>query len=526
MWRRSVLLVVLVVSSFSLSSIHAQTDTAPCGYVDGFDFPVDDVDLEHTDFGIYRARFEGLHTGIDVAFEQLGDPVRAAARGRVTYSDPAGWDTEKGVVVIQHTFPDGTLVNTIYGHMEELNGHTFPAMNQCVEQGDVIGAVGFPSLGRPHLHYEIRTRYRHEGGPGYTDVNPLELSWLHPIDFTYLARLWINPAHQQHLSLAEPATQPPILVPDGSLIIAQNNHLVGMTAAGQALWRFDTLGSVTMLQALPDGRVLASTSNNQILVLNNNGSYSALWQAPFTATESILWNNSVVFVADNQTVAAYTPEGIALWTTPTLPGSVKRWAISGDRLALGLSSGDLWIIDAAGTIRYQTAYPDLPVPFGVTNGEFILLTGSTMSRIDSAFQVTMLFDTGRELTSEAEWLQATDGTSYIYPGEGRSFYAYGTDGALLWIAYMPGSHLDAPRFGLGGGRLIYALTTDGQLLAYATDNGQLVGQFALYNGGIDGFADKRWLDVRQDDTVHFSSGYLSLVTLDGLKLLDQQTTQN
>jgi hypothetical protein len=327
------------------------------------------------------------------------------------------------------------------------------------------------------------------------------------------------------MSLTEPATQPPLVMPDGSFVIAQNSHLVGLTAGGQALWQFDTLGSVTALRALPDGRVLASTSNDQILVLNN-GNYSALWQAPNLTAAPILLNNTVVLSVDDQTLAAYTPEGGALWVTPTLPGKVERWATNGDRLALGLSSGDLWIIDAAGTILHQATYSSLPIPFGAANGEFILLNGSMVSRIDSAFNVTSLFDTGRALAPETEWQQDAAGISYIYPGEGRSFYAYGTDGALLWIAYMPGSHLDAPRFGLGGGRLIYALTTDGQLLVYATDDGRLLGQFALYNGGLDGFADKRWLDVRPDDTVRFSSGYLSFAMLDGLKLLADETVQH
>ena len=131
-WRRLIFVFLVGLAVFQTPlATSAQSDIAPCGYVDGFDLPVPGIDIQHTDFAIYRARFGGLHTGIDVAFEQLGDPVRAAARGRVTYSDPAGWDTEKGVVVIQHTMPDGTLVNTLYGHMEELNDYTFPAMNHA-----------------------------------------------------------------------------------------------------------------------------------------------------------------------------------------------------------------------------------------------------------------------------------------------------------------------------------------------------------------------------------------------------------
>ena len=73
--------------------------------------------------------------------------------------------------------------------MEELHGHTFPPMGSCVRRGEIIGAVGDPSLSAVHLHYEVRVRYRHEGGPGYTSTNPLALSWFHPIDFTYLARV-------------------------------------------------------------------------------------------------------------------------------------------------------------------------------------------------------------------------------------------------------------------------------------------------------------------------------------------------
>ncbi len=120
MWRRS---VAVVLVGFLLLALHAvspqspasaQADIAPCGYVDGFDFPVPDVDIDHTDFGIYRARFGGRHTGIDIAFEQLGAPVRAAARGRVTYSDPAGWGTEKGVVVIPDILANAGGVTVSY----------------------------------------------------------------------------------------------------------------------------------------------------------------------------------------------------------------------------------------------------------------------------------------------------------------------------------------------------------------------------------------------------------------------------
>src|SRR6476660_838507 len=80
------------------ASTHAQ-GTDSCGVVDAIDYPIDGISIDHDDFGMYRAGFDGRHTGIDMAFDRYGDPVRAAARGRVTFSDPNGWDTEKGVVI-------------------------------------------------------------------------------------------------------------------------------------------------------------------------------------------------------------------------------------------------------------------------------------------------------------------------------------------------------------------------------------------------------------------------------------------
>ena len=517
MQRRLIFVFIIGLSCITSGPTSAQTEVAPCGYVDGFDFPLAGVDTEKSDFGIYRTRFGGLHTGIDIGFHQYGDPVRAAARGRVTYSNPEGWDTEKGVVVIQHTFPDGTLVNTLYGHMEEVNGYHFPTMNQCVEQGQIIGAIGDPSLSLPHLHYEVRTRYRHEGGPGYTEINPIDLGWLHPIDFTFLAKVWIHPAYRGHFSLSQSPTIPPVVLPNGTYLIAQSTRLENLSADGQMLWQFDTLSSIIGLLVLPDGRILASTSSAQALVLNN-GSYSTLWATPESLAPPILLGSGLVFLTEENTIAAYTPDGSQLWQTTPLPDRLIRWAVSGDRLAVSTRSGDLWIVDAAGSVLFQTTYTSASIPFTAAEGEFLVLTGSVISRIDSHLNSLLLVNTEREVTAEAEILYSTDGTFYFYTGEGRSLYAYNFDGSLRWIAYLPGSHLHAPRLGIGGGSLLYALSTDGQLLAYDTTDGHLIAQLALYNGGIDGSASVRWLNVGPDDTIRFSSGYLTVVRLDGLAL--------
>jgi hypothetical protein len=222
---------------------------------------------------------------------------------------------------------------------------------------------------------------------------------------------------------------------------------------------------------------------------------------------------------DDLSLAALTPEGELRWTVGPLPGRVMYWAVSGNRLALGLQTGDLWIVDAAGTIVYQANTAEMQIPFAAPAGEFLVLSGSTISAMDGALTATPLFETGTRFASNAQAIVDGAGDVYLYPGEGRGLYAYRRDGSLRWIAYMPGSHLRAPRLGIGGGQLLYVVTTDGQLLAYATGDGRLAGQLALYNGGSGGTPTARWLDVAPDDTVRFSSGFLTLATLNGLAFL-------
>ncbi len=523
MRRCFALLATLAVSAATLYApptvLPAQMDPAPCGYVDGFDFPIPDLDTEKTDFAVYRQRFNGLHTGIDLAFGQLGYPVRAAATGRVTFSDVEGWDTEKGVVVIQHTFPGGTQVSTVYGHMEELHGHTFPPMGSCVRRGEIIGAVGDPSLSAVHLHYEVRVRYRHEGGPGYTSTNPLALSWFHPIDFTYLARVWIDPAYVSHFSLTERPTLPLLRLPDGSYVAAQGKRLSGLAADGTPLWQFDTLTMLTGLLHLSDGRILATNTGNQVIVLNH-GSISALWSFPGRmALPPLHMGNAVVFAGADNVLSAYTPEGQPLWSSEPLPDPIAAWAVSADRLAVTTTGHDLLVFDATGATLFRQAFPQPVALAPESNGEFLVLTGTVVARIDRAPALLPLFDTGYDITASARIIRDPAATFAIYPGIGRTLYAYDAAGNLLWVAYMPGRHAQPPRLAVGGGAALYALTADGQLLAFSMEDGHLVGQLALYDGGSERLPGARWLEAGPDEQVTFNSGYLSVVTVDGYRML-------
>ncbi|MBN1963397.1 MAG: M23 family metallopeptidase, partial [Anaerolineae bacterium] len=138
------------------------------------------------EYGLPSTRFDArYHAGDDwygARGQTYGQPVQAIARGRVTYSAPWGWGRDKGVVIIEHAMPDGSTWYSLYGHMEEVGGVTFPALYSCVELGQVIGAVGHPRPA-PHLHLEIRNFWPDTPGPGYYPVDPAVAGWTDPSRF-------------------------------------------------------------------------------------------------------------------------------------------------------------------------------------------------------------------------------------------------------------------------------------------------------------------------------------------------------
>jgi murein DD-endopeptidase MepM/ murein hydrolase activator NlpD len=92
-----------------------------------------------------------FHPGLDFAVSH-GEPVQAAAKGRVAHAGPAG---ESGITIrIDHG--DGLL--TAYDHLSRIGAQ----VGDCVAEGAVIGFAGATGLSAgPQLHFEVRV----EGKP-------------------------------------------------------------------------------------------------------------------------------------------------------------------------------------------------------------------------------------------------------------------------------------------------------------------------------------------------------------------------
>ncbi len=511
-------MLLLLCLFFTVALAHPATAQVQedCGIVDAIDFPIDGVSLEHDDFGLYRAAFGGRHTGIDMAFGRYGDPVRAAARGRVTFSDVAGWGDEKGVIIIEHKFPDGSTYFSLYGHVEPYNGRPFPPVSQCVRKDDIIAAVGNPALSATHLHYEIRRMRASTGGPGYWPVDPLDGGWEHPIDFTERWRLRLNPAYRGLLTAASSPITPPLWQPDGGAIFAQDQHLEQRDGRDASLWRVDVRGLVGIIQ-LADGRVLARTVTDQILIVDR-GRFVASWNAdrPLRSPPFRL-GDAIAFLAEDNRVITYTVQGALRWQTAPLGQYLERGVQSGDQLAVtGEQDGvfKLWIVDSAGKIAYQASAPAPITALAAPDG-FLVLVTTQVGRLGADLAWKPLIDAGQPLGRSAQIAIDTAGNIVLYPGLGRQILAFSASGALRWQATLPSLPTQPPLLAVGAGCLVYVLTADGALMAYRASDGALRGTATLYPGGPHGYPASRFVRVLSGEQVQFSAGYLTVATVDG-----------
>lgn len=101
--------------------------------------------------GAVNTSFGGGHNGIDIEAE-MGDPIRAARAGEITFAGDDG-DGYGVKVSISH----GHGLSTLYAHLSSIT-----VSEGWVAQGQVIGLVGCTgSCTGDHLHFEILEN----GGP-------------------------------------------------------------------------------------------------------------------------------------------------------------------------------------------------------------------------------------------------------------------------------------------------------------------------------------------------------------------------
>jgi murein DD-endopeptidase MepM/ murein hydrolase activator NlpD len=106
------------------------------------------------------------HLGADLnadAGTRVGDPVYAAGDGCVVFAQDI-WRGWGNVVRVVHPLPDGSVVETLYAHLDRID----TAVGAWITRGTLIGTVGTAhGTYGPHLHLEVRTTVGLPQGPGY-----------------------------------------------------------------------------------------------------------------------------------------------------------------------------------------------------------------------------------------------------------------------------------------------------------------------------------------------------------------------
>ena len=338
---------------------------APCGFVDILDFPLDaphgETALGGGDFGRYRNRFGGFHTGEDwrEGASSLGKPVYSIGHGRVTYAQPNGWGDDKGVVIVQHAFRDGRRILSFYGHLDP------PSVDlragQCTKRGDLIGAIG-DSRSPPHLHFEIRVHLPETPGPGYWSIDPSQAGWRPPSATIWNERNAALPGVRwTHMQYPEPLRT--IGITDGTVLASsEDGKLIALDAEdGRTQWErqlsettnsflLNESSSLVFVQGA--GGIVEAYNLSDLADPNSIPPSDPVWSAKLGSSGSydlVSLPSGGLLAFSRSMLEAISKSGEPLWSEELISG-ITGWAQADETLIL-LVRNEVWLVDDQGVTR-------------------------------------------------------------------------------------------------------------------------------------------------------------------------------
>lgn len=461
---------------------------APCGVMDTLDFPLDPPDALNVarggqDFGVFRNRYDGYHTGEDWwgpggRRGSFGEPVYSIGHGQVTFAHPYGWGIDQGTVILRHVYPDGREFYSFYGHLDPPSVELL--YGQCVRRGEKVGEIGRPRSS-PHLHFEIRAHTPMDPGPGYWSHDPTRSGWVSPSQTIWNRRMGTSPGVLWLRPYSEPGIQGAGLW-DGAatLLTIANVDLLGLDAAsGGVTWRY-TFGETELG---PDDEIIPPVGAHTfdavepiLYMADRSGRISAVRLPDPDADETAgdpgvipLWDlqlhdvrgaphlvplpsGGVVLMVQRRMIA-FTAAGALLWREPfeAQPG---EWLTLQDSVLLSASGADeeLWQVSADGLQPWPM---DRGGHLAQTSDGVFLYDGQAVYKLDTATQEASLFyDLADGLVAQGDLLALTDGgllLAHMDSGN-RRLMALDGKGELRWErAY--GDVMDgAPTLLLSGGQ--------------------------------------------------------------------------
>lgn len=460
------------------ASTQAQTQ---CGVARSVAFPVDPAQFRLVqDFGAPSYRHQGrYHVGEDWFGEResYGTEVHAIADGRVTFSSPNGWGRDGGVVIIEHTFPDNTTAYSMYGHVTNATGVTFPAPFTCVRQGDVIAAVGEPRPA-PHLHFEIRTDKPDIPGPGYTFNDPTLNGWRRPSKFVANWQAWFLAAHRWHADIADEAgpVAPPVELPDHSLLTLDANRVLRVSSDGRVLWRVILDQPAVGLVAQPSGAVIAF-ADGKMQAISIEGTLGESWQTGTPlAGAPLLAADRLIFPTQDQGLVAFTPDARApLWHLSDVP-PILRPASSASALGAMTTDNAMLTVSLAGEITNRALLRE-PGSLFASGGDLLAYTRGGLWRVAADGTWTLDFadaPPGGRNSAVAE----SDMQLFLFNDE--TLYAYDRAHNQQWVSPLPGVSGSVSLSVYDG--IVLLTSTYGDIIAVQASSGGVCNATGIYGG--------------------------------------------
>jgi outer membrane protein assembly factor BamB len=313
------------------------------------------------------------------------------------------------------------------------------------------------------------------------------------------------------------------VVASGQIIVGSEQH------NGEISWRVSMDDRINKIAVLPDDRIVARSRSGQVVVLNSNGRYSAVWMVEGLDVPFVVIGETLVFVTASGGLIAYNPDGEQLWTklggiaSEGQGAEIYFFESNGETVIQAMEIDDngttIWsIIDSTGTVIHSMISDTQPLFAPINDGSWIALADGELIQFNGNNRQT-LWSTGITPGNRARLTADIIGNSYLYAGDGdNTLLSWDSSGALRWQITYPSDipMLLTPLLAVDNGCLLYGLNEHGQLNVFNASNGELITQSGLYAGGDrNRQPTARILQLERNGYVHIGAGFLSLVTIDG-----------
>ncbi|MBK8024113.1 MAG: peptidoglycan DD-metalloendopeptidase family protein [Chloroflexi bacterium] len=451
------------------------------------EFPVDTAAFQVVqDFGAASYRHQGRsHTGEDWyggLETSYGTVVRAAAAGRVTFASPNGWGIDGGVIILEHTFRDGTIAYSLYGHITDETGIAFPAVFSCVRLGDPLAAVG-DARPAPHLHFEIRIDQPGAAdvpGAGYVWGSPAASGFRRPTKFLLNFRARAADGYRFTADIADEAgaLSPPVVRFGNGLLTLDANRVLGISADGRVLWRTNLdRRAVALLpdRIVPDGALIVYADGG-IQPVNPDGGLGGARSmgVAFTGPPVLAGSQWIFPTPDGGLAALDSGLSAVLWRLENV-GRAVRMAASPRMIGVVTEDSRLITLALDGTIL-DTAL--LREPGGLTTtpgGDLLLYSLGGLWQIGSDGQWSLRRADAPPGGAHAAAVEATDGGLYAF--DGYALRGYVPD--LRWETALPGVQ-GAVSLTMEANGILLLTSSAGDVIAVQAAAGGLCNRVRLY----------------------------------------------